>query len=200
ESNGHQSSLVWDHQQFPLHIFGKHNLQNIQAVLETCSIFGLNMKEVFESLTRFKGASKRMELVSDNGRQKVYRDFAHAPSKVKATLQAIRDRYPSKSIGVILELHTYSSLNPDFLPQYKDSCQPVDQLVVYFDQKALEIKRMAPLDADLIQSAFNRRDAIICPDLIQLQDAVSGLRNRNDVLLFLGSGQFGGLELAVAAD
>ncbi|MBK9721439.1 MAG: peptidoglycan synthetase [Saprospiraceae bacterium] len=180
---------------FPLKIFGKHNMQNLQAVLNTCSILNIPLNPVAEALSSFTGAAKRMELISENSNQVRYKDFAHAPSKVKATIEAVRERYPDKRILVILELHTYSSLNKEFLPQYKNTVDLADQVVVYFDQKALEIKRMNLLDPAFIKSAFGNDSIKVCENKSQLEELLNKYQSEFDLILFLGSGQFGGISL-----
>ncbi len=188
-------NLILNQRNYPLQIFGKHNMQNIQAVIETCKIMGLDLNQVAIALSGFKGAAKRMEKISATDNQIRYRDFAHAPSKVKATVEAIRERYPDKRILIILELHTYSSLNKAFLPQYKDSVNPADKVIIYFDQRALEIKRMEALSPEYIQSAFNNHSIIITDNTEDLKNTIDKLESHFEVILFMGSGQFGGISL-----
>jgi UDP-N-acetylmuramate: L-alanyl-gamma-D-glutamyl-meso-diaminopimelate ligase len=187
--------LIINNKKYPLQIFGKHNMQNMQAVLETCKIMGLDLDQVAQALCSFKGAAKRMELISENQMQIRYRDFAHAPSKVLATVEAIRERYPDKRILIVLELHTYSSLNKAFIPQYKNSVNLADKVIVYFDQRALEIKRMPSLDPDFVKTAFNNDSLVVVNKIQDLRSLIDQFQIDFQVILFLGSGQFGGIDL-----
>lgn len=188
-------NLILNNKHYPLQIFGRHNMQNIQAVVEASEIIGLDLNKVANALCNFKGAAKRMELISKNENQIRFRDFAHAPSKVRATLNAFRERYPDKKILVVIELHTYSSLNKEFLPQYKDSTEAVDKAIVYYDQKAMEIKNMPALDAEFVKLAFDNKSILVIEKAEDLQNAIHELQKDFEVILFLGSGQFGGISL-----
>ncbi len=190
-----QVYLILNNNKYPMQIFGRHNMQNVQAVIEVAAILGLDLDQVAHALTSFKGAAKRMELISSNNNQIRYRDFAHAPSKVNATLHAVRERYPDKKILVVLELHTYSSLNKEFLPQYKNSTDGIDKTIIYYDEKAMEIKRMPSLDPEFVKSAFNNSDLLVCGNVKELERIIHEIQGDYQLLLFLGSGQFGGMDL-----
>lgn len=188
-------SLIINKKKFPLQIFGKHFMQNIQAVLNASEILGLDLEKVANALQSFKGASKRMELIFSDQKQLRYRDFAHAPSKVKATLEAFRERYPMSKMLVILELHTYSSLSKEFIPQYRNVLDAADTTIIYYDPRAMELKNMPPLDPDFVKSAFNNESITITERLPELNDLIHKIQNDYQLILFLGSGQFGGLNL-----
>ncbi|MBL7820755.1 MAG: hypothetical protein JNL65_09065 [Saprospiraceae bacterium] len=179
----------------PLQIFGNHNLENIQAVLECCKILKFDMGLVGKALQSFKGASKRMELLSKSENQLRYRDFAHAPSKVKATAQAIRAHFKTQKILAVVELHTYSSLSKDFLPQYQNALNGIDQSIIYYDQKALEIKNKEALDPDYIKQCFANEALIICTSQTDLEETINSMESQFGILVFMGSGNFGGIEL-----
>jgi UDP-N-acetylmuramate: L-alanyl-gamma-D-glutamyl-meso-diaminopimelate ligase len=187
--------LLVNDKEFPLQIFGKHNMQNIAAVMNTSIILGLNPEHVAEALTSFKGAAKRMELIYESDSKYIYRDFAHAPSKVVATLDAFRERFPNHRILVVLELHTYSSLNKDFLPQYANSVNSADQVIVYIDRKAMELKNMNALNADFIKAAFNNEHILICQHKEELNQEISQAVKTHEVIIFMGSGHFGGIDI-----
>lgn len=195
KQTGTQISILISGTWFPLLIFGKHNLENIQAVLECCQILKLDMNQVGEALQCFKGASKRMELISNNNNQLRYRDFAHAPSKVRATSNALRQHFHTQKILAIVELHTYSSLSNDFLPQYHKALNEIDQAIVYFDQKALEIKNKQALDPEFIKLAFGNDTIRVCTTKASLEEAIKTIQSQFDVIVFMGSGNFGGIEL-----
>ncbi|MBK6698477.1 MAG: peptidoglycan synthetase [Saprospiraceae bacterium] len=180
---------------YPLEIFGRHNLQNIEAVRLVCNLLEQNDDRVFASMSSFKGAKRRLELLAQSGSKIIYQDFAHAPSKVKATVEAVREKYPDKRILVIQELHTYSSLNEIFLPQYKGTANAADAVLIYFDQRALQIKRMPPLSSQIIKDAFSHPQLFVVDSSDQLEVDILKLSKDYEVILFLGSGNFGGLSL-----
>ncbi len=178
-----------------LNVFGKHNLQNIQSILLASQLLGIPEAISSEAIGNFNGASRRLELLEANENRWIYQDFAHAPSKVKATLEAIREKFKNNKVLVVLELHTYSSLNKDFIPQYLGSLDPVDFAIVYYDEKALEIKRMPELDPNFIRSAFGRTDIIVLKNSNSLKEQILDSSRLAEVILFLGSGNFGGLNI-----
>lgn len=180
----------------PLQIFGKHNMQNISAALHVVESLGVNPDHAMATLVSFRGAAKRQEEIYNPNGKKIYRDFAHAPSKVKATLEAFREKYPTKKIAAFLELHTYSSLNKDFLPEYHHSVDTLDELIVYYDQKALEIKRMPMIYDQDIKDAFGLATMHVCTEQNKVQDLIRDKFKDAEVILFLGSGNFGGINLA----
>lgn len=192
---GQQLYLVHDQTKTPIHVFGKHNLENIQAAIETCRFLGFDLNRCFESLTNFKGAAKRMELIFKNDKHTVFRDFAHAPSKLKASLQAIREQFPNSKILACYELHTYSSLNPEFLPQYKDTAAAADELLIYFDANALAIKKMLPLSHETVRIAFQHEHMFVVDHPEQLIQKLNESSDHFDVIIFAGSGNFGKVDL-----
>lgn len=191
--NGYSLHSPWG--DIPLEIFGNHNLQNLQAAFTACGIFNLNLKEAYFAARTFKGAAKRLELIHKSDRLIVYRDFAHAPSKLQATLEALRQRYPTKRILAVVELHTYSSLNKEFLPNYSGTVDQADACIVFIDQKALEIKNLNPPDPNFLKEAFGFKNLIVLPDPVQLTQEIKQHNQQFDILLFAGSGQFGGMDL-----
>lgn len=180
---------------YPLLIFGNHNLENIQAVLTCCQILELDMDQVGHALQSFKGASKRMELLSNQKGQLRYRDFAHAPSKVRAASNALRSHFNAQKILAVVELHTYSSLSKDFLPQYDQALNEMDQAIIYFDHKALEIKNKEALDPEFIKQSFGNESILICTTSSSLEQTIHAIQSEFDVIVFMGSGNFGGIDL-----
>lgn len=187
--------LISEEACYPLEVIGKHNLQNMNSVLKACQHLQLNQLKVCEALSTFKGASKRMQILRSTEKQIVYQDFAHAPSKVKATVNALRETYPDKHIHCFLELHTYSSLNKNFIPQYKDSCIDCDELAIYYDEKALEIKRMEKIEPEFVKTSFAHNNSLVIHQGILLKEKIDQAKNKNGILVFLGSGNWNGLEL-----
>jgi UDP-N-acetylmuramate: L-alanyl-gamma-D-glutamyl-meso-diaminopimelate ligase len=176
-------------------IFGKHNMENISAALKVLELSDVDRDKAVRTLATFTGAAKRQESLRNSGGKKVYRDFAHAPSKLKATMQAFREKFKDAKIAVFVELHTYSSLNKDFLPEYKDSLILADKAIVYFDQKAIELKNLDKINTQDICLAFNNKNLIVINSNLDLEARLLTEFSSFDIILFLGSGNFGGLEL-----
>ena len=139
---------------FKIGIFGKHNLQNLKAASLLCEEHGIDQEEFLSTMKDFKGAAKRLQCLKQTEVLTIYQDFAHAPSKVEATLKAVRDQYPGKKIVAALELHTFSSLNKKFLPLYKGTLAPADSAAVFFQKHTLEMKRLPPLDPEEVAEHF----------------------------------------------
>lgn len=179
----------------PLEVFGKHNLSNLEGARLICNQLGVMDEDFYEAIQSFKGASKRLELVNRTAEYVAYKDFAHAPSKVVSTTNAVKEQFDQKQLVACLELHTYSSLNPEFLGEYKGALSKADEKIVYYNPEALAIKRMAPISPEDIRNAFG-------DDTIQVFTSSSDLRNHLDsmdkagkVFLMMSSANFGGIDL-----
>ena len=191
--NGH---IHFNKQQYPIHVFGQHNMANMNAAFQVCQDLGIDELDFFESMKTFKGAAKRQELIIENNKQKIYWDFAHAPSKVKATIEAFTSAFRDEQISVILELHTYSSLTKDFLPMYKDSLAGIYQSAIFFNPKNLEIKNMEPLDPQFIKSSFGNEKLSIIENPAALATYIKSIADDFEgIVLIMSSGQLGGLQL-----
>lgn len=177
----------------PIEVFGKHNLSNLAGAKWICQHMGVDEDQFYEAIASFKGASKRLELLQSGKDSTIYKDFAHAPSKVKATTAAVREQFPDKKLLACLELHTYSSLNPGFIGEYAHSLDQADQAVVFYSADALKIKRMAPLSQEDIKKAFQREDLLIFTDAAEFQQWIFREKLSNTVLLLMSSGNYGGL-------
>lgn len=183
-------------QQASLLVFGDHNLLNLHAAKLVCNELGLSDAQFLAAIASFKGAAKRLELVAKNDHCVIYRDFAHAPSKVKATMEATRQQFPGRRLIAVLELHTYSSLNAAFLEQYKGAMNPADVAVVFYSKHALEIKRMPDLDPEMIRQQFARQDLQIFTDREKLEAFLSSQQYNETNLLLMSSGTYDGLDFA----
>ncbi len=180
---------------YPVAVFGRHNLMNIEAAKKVCVELGVNEIDFYKTIASFKGASGRLQRVSGNASQVVYRDFAHAPSKVKATVEAVREKHPEKKIIAVLELHTFSSLNKDFLPHYKNSMSAADDKVVFYLQHTLKMKRLPELHPGEVRKYFNENDLAVINSSGELKQHLDGLSQSESVLLLMSSGNFGGVHL-----
>lgn len=187
--------LVTSEGPMPLEVFGQHNINNISGAKWVCQNMGIDEDDFFDAITSFKGASKRLEKLYDEGTAVVYKDFAHSPSKVKATMKAVREQYPNKQLVACLELHTYSSLNADFLSEYKGSLEAADQAVVFYSLDALKIKRMPEITAEQMKTAFELPALTTYTNADDFRTYIKALDLKDSVLLFMSSGDYGGLDL-----
>lgn len=179
----------------PLEIFGKHNLSNLEGARLICNQLGIMDEDFYEAIQTFKGASKRLELVKREKDYVVYKDYAHSPSKVSSTTAAVKEQYPNKELVACLELHTYSSLNPEFLEQYKNALNKADVKIVNYSEEALRIKRRDPIDPSFIKEAFGDDSIIVFTEPEKLHQHIAGLDKSNRVFLMMSSGNYGGLDL-----
>ena len=178
----------------PLEVFGDHNLSNIAGAQWICQLMGVDEAEFLEAITSFKGASKRLEKVGDNGSTYLFKDFAHAPSKVMATSRAVALQFEQHHKVFCLELHTYSSLNPEFIGQYKNALKGADEAVVFYDPEALKVKNRSPLTIQEIKIAFDSDDLIVYTKPKELQEYLLGNQWKKSVLLMMSSGSYGGID------
>jgi len=183
---------------YPISFFGKHNLMNFNAAKHILSHLGLSENEIMTSIQNFEGADKRLSRVYAKEEVFAFRDFAHSPSKVEACVKAVREQFEGFNIEVFLELHTYSSLNKDFIPHYKNALEGLKTPVLYFSKKALEIKRMPDLDTTFVREAFNKTDLLVLKEAQDLHKEVNNrwkTKSEKTVFLFMSSGNYGGLKL-----
>ena len=180
--------------EMPLEIFGKHNLQNLAGAKWICQHMGVDEADFFEAIATFKGASKRLEKIAESESTVVYKDFAHSPSKVKATTNAVKSQYPNKNLLACLELHTYSSLNAKFLKEYKGALESADKAVVFYSPHAVEIKRLEKITEAQIRDAFERDDLIVYANPTEFREFLFSQNFENTVVLLMSSGNYGGLD------
>lgn len=198
--NGQTFLVTKKEEQVPVKIFGEHNLRNISAAKEVCKQLGIKGREFYEALGSFKGAARRLELVREGEGSVVYKDFAHAPSKLKATATAFKKQFPQRRLVACLELHTFSSLNPEFLPQYAHTFDAPDVAAVYFNPQVLAHKRLPALPPEAVQAAFRRPDLRVFTDSRELADFLHAQNWADANLLMMSSGTFDGLDLGQLAE
>ncbi len=179
----------------PLQIFGKHNLMNINAARLACNALGVSDEQFYEAIATFKGASKRLELVAKNTECAVYKDFAHSPSKLKATINAVREQYPDRTLVACMELHTFSSLTEEFLRQYAHAMDEADVAMVYYSPAAVQHKKLPPIHPEMIFNAFQRDNLQVFNDSQLLQNTLLERDWHHSVLLLMSSGNFDGINL-----
>ncbi|MBR1799771.1 MAG: peptidoglycan synthetase [Bacteroidales bacterium] len=178
----------------PIRVFGRHNLLNIRAAQKACSLLGISDADFAQAISTFEGAAKRLELVQANDNCAVYKDFAHAPSKLRATINAMREQYPQRKLVACIELHTFSSLTQQFLGQYHDTMVNADDRCVYFSQHALALKRLPPLDPQQVCDAFGGNVSVFT-DTESLCQHLRTQTWHNSNLLMMSSGTFDGLDI-----
>jgi UDP-N-acetylmuramate: L-alanyl-gamma-D-glutamyl-meso-diaminopimelate ligase len=183
-----------DGKEYGLQVFGEHTLKNLQGALHICTQLGVSETEFYTAIQSFKGAAKRLEWVGESDSQLLYKDFAHAPSKVKATTQALKAQFPQRKLVAALELHTFSSLNPAFLPEYKGTLADADIAIIYLSEHARAIKRMDKIEAETIQNYFNHPNLVVLREQEELKERILKQNQENQNLLMMSSGTFDGLD------
>lgn len=182
-----------------MQVFGKHNMQNLQAAMLACHCIGVSPDDFYREISSFTGASNRLEKICETETSVAYKDFAHSPSKLKATINAVRERYPNKKLIACMELHTFSSLMADFLPQYKNCMAEADVAYVYFNPKVIEHKRLTPITKEEVREAFGTENVEVFTESEALQKAVSRqysvFRHQGVALLMMSSGTFDGIDV-----
>ena len=189
------SFIDFNNDLYRLKIFGDHNLQNISGALNICKALGVESEDFYNAITSFNGASNRLELVYKSLDTIIFKDFAHSPSKLKATTEAVRKQFPNRKLISYFELHTYSSLNPLFLEKYKDTLKCSNECYIYYSEKNMRIKRLEPIDSELIIKSFNHSNLTVIDNYEELNKKIYDLDLSNSVLLMMSSGKFGGLDI-----
>lgn len=188
--------LLTDKGKIPLKVFGNHNLVNLNGARLVCGSLGVSDQYFYASIQSFKGASKRLELLAESKKSNVYKDFAHSPSKVKATVKAVKNQFEDRKLVACLELHTFSSLNLKFLEEYRKSMKAADVAVVYFNPKTIKHKKLPELTKKQVKQAFGRKDLVVFTKSSELKDYLEdevSWKKKN--LLLMSSGTFDGLDL-----
>jgi UDP-N-acetylmuramate: L-alanyl-gamma-D-glutamyl-meso-diaminopimelate ligase len=186
--------------EIPLEIFGKHNLQNLEGARSICFHLGVSEEEFYEAIADFKGASKRLEKIGENAKTVIFKDFAHSPSKVEATTNAVKEQYANRKLLACLELHTYSSLNEDFLKEYVGTLDQADEAVVFYSPHAVKIKRLKEVSEQQIAKAFERDNLIIYTDPKAFKDFLFNKNLEDSAVLLMSSGNYGGLDFEEVKD
>lgn len=180
---------------YPLEIFGKHNLSNINAAKNACLQVGISEEQFYRAISTFKGASSRLELMAKSETCSVFKDFAHSPSKLKATVEAVREQFPDRKLVACMELHTFSSLTQQFLEEYHGSMDLADIAIVFYNPDAVAHKKLPPIDPEVIYKAFGRKDLLVLNDSKLMESKLFEIGNANSVFLMMSSGNFNGIQL-----
>jgi UDP-N-acetylmuramate: L-alanyl-gamma-D-glutamyl-meso-diaminopimelate ligase len=181
--------------QVPLILFGRHNMENIQGALLICRELGVKDHQFYESIRNFKGAERRQQLLASGNNRAVYLDFAHAPANVNATVEAFKAAFQDQTLIACLELYSESSLNMEFLPQFKGSLDKADLALIYFNPTVVKQKGLPPLMPAQVKEQFGRDDLVVCDDPHCLESGLKGFGKENYILLMMTSGNFSGIVL-----
>lgn len=179
--------------QMPIEVFGAHNLNNLAGAKWICQNMGVDEADFYEAIASFKGASKRLEKIAEGKGKVAYKDFAHSPSKVSATTKAVKNQYPNRKLIACLELHTYSSLNAEFLKEYQGALDAADVAVVFYSPDAVKIKQLEEVTYEQIAQSFQRDDLIIFTNPADFKNFLFSQNLDNSALLLMSSGNYGGL-------
>lgn len=192
-SNG-KTTITIENETGELNVFGDHNLLNLHAAFYACKELEIDAATFVNAISSFAGAAKRLELMNTSETVNVYRDFAHAPSKVKATIEAVKQQYPQRELVAVLELHTYSSLNENFMREYKGALDKADRAVVFYAKHALELKRMPDLPKEVVKNGFAKEGLEVINSRKELDSWLNGHAYNNSNVVFMSSGNYDGLD------
>lgn len=190
-----KTTVTFDQISSRLKVFGNHNLLNLYAAFLALKETGLTTEQIVTAIGSFSGASRRLELLAETASATVYRDFAHAPSKLKATTQAVKLQFPERKLIAVFELHTYSSLNEKFMHEYKDALELADEALVYYSKHALEIKRLPDLDSQVIKEGFNKEGLLVMNNREELLQWLHSRDYENACLVLMSSGNYDGIDV-----
>ncbi|MBT8285872.1 MAG: peptidoglycan synthetase, partial [Flavobacteriaceae bacterium] len=190
-----QTYLSTEEGPLPIEVFGKHNLNNLAGAKWICQQMGVDEDDFYQAISTFKGASKRLEKLGESKSSVVFKDFAHSPSKVEATTKASKEQFPEKKLVACLELHTYSSLNEAFLSHYQGTLNVADVSAVFYSPESVAIKKLAPLSAEQIRTAFKNDKLEVFTDPGEFEHFLYQQEIDNTIFLLMSSGNYGGLDL-----
>ncbi|HOK99457.1 MAG TPA: Mur ligase family protein [Bacteroidales bacterium] len=185
---------------YPVLIFGRHNMQNIAAAKAVCRVLGIGDEEFYSAIASFKGAARRLQLIANNEYTNVYFDFAHAPSKLTASVKAVKEHFPDRKLVACMELHTFSSLSENFLQQYYGTMEKADLAFVYYNPKVLEAKQLKPITPEMVRKAFGSKHLTVYTQTDELVDALRQITWKGTNLLLMSSGNFDGLDITALAN
>ena len=194
------TSIILSGHAYPLLVFGKHNLMNLEAARIACNGIGISDDIFYTAIQSFKGAAKRLELVYKAPGFNFYKDFAHSPSKLQATTDAVKQQFPNRKVIACMELHTFSSLTEEFLLQYSGSMNLADEAIVYFNPQTIEHKKLKPITTEQVIKCFNRADLMVFTSSLELKNNLKQKNHQNSVLLMMSSGNFDGLDFSSLAN
>jgi len=185
--------LINQNKEWEIKVFGKHNLENISLAKLICTELGISNDDFYNAIAQFNGAAKRLQLLKENSDSKIYLDFAHSPSKLKATTSAVKEQFPNQELIACMELHTFSSLTEGFLSEYKNSMAKADRAIVYFDKQSLKHKKLEDISAETVKLAFGGENVEVINSPEIFKNTILSLKLKNKILLLMSSGNFSGI-------
>jgi UDP-N-acetylmuramate: L-alanyl-gamma-D-glutamyl-meso-diaminopimelate ligase len=189
--------LFSDNEKVEINIFGEHNLQNLQGALHICESLGVTKEQFYKAIPEFKGAAKRQEILAKSNSSILFRDFAHAPSKLRATVNAVKNQFPKRKLIAVQELHTYSSLNKEFVDNYAHTIDMADVAVIYLNPKAVSLKKLELMDEERLQHAFKRKDLKLFTEINKLKHFLESHNYLSTNLLLMSSGNYDDMDLSI---
>ena len=192
--------LITPFGEIELLVFGRHNLMNISAALEACRCAGVADKQFYEAISQFSGAARRLQPLAKTTDAEVFYDFAHSPSKLKATVSAVKEQYPNRKLIACMELHTFSSLTKEFLLQYKGSMEMADEAYIFFNPHTIEHKKLQPITVEEVEKAFDKAGLRVFTDSAELFSLLESKQYSDTNLLLMSSGNFNGIDLKAFAN
>ncbi|WP_291858893.1 Mur ligase family protein [Marinilabilia sp.] len=194
-----ETFVEYDGEEYELKVFGHHNFQNLAGALLVAKDIGVPENDFWESMQSFEGAARRLQMLGENKDAAVFYDFAHAPSKVKATVAAVKDQFPDRHLLAVVELHTFSSLNGDFLPQYKGAMDAADEAVVFFNPEVVAHKQLSEITENDVEAAFAKKGLKVFTDGIKFKQFLAGQKLSHANLLLMTSGNLCGIDVSAMA-
>jgi len=187
------TTLMWNSKNYDLKIFGEHNLQNLIGAMNVCQKMGISNEDFLNSMSKFTGAGKRLQKVVENRDFVLFKDFAHSPSKLKATTKAVKEQFSDRKVIACMELHTFSSLKKEFLPHYENSMKMADMALVYFSPAVVAHKKLDPISKDIVSAGFGG-DIQVANETDEVIDFIHNNVTKDSVLLMMSSGNFDGID------
>ena len=188
-------NLLYNNERIPVRIFGEHNMQNINGARLVCNQLGITDSQFYKAISTFRGASKRLQLAGSNDRTCIYNDFAHSPSKLEATVKAVKTHFPGRALVACMELHTFSSLNKNYIGNYKGTIDLADIAIVYYNPETLMHKRLAMLSEKEVKDAFGLKRLRVFTDREKLLEELTSMSWKDKNLLLMSSGNFSGIDI-----
>jgi UDP-N-acetylmuramate: L-alanyl-gamma-D-glutamyl-meso-diaminopimelate ligase len=198
--DGDATVVTYNDADYRINLFGKHNMQNMHGAMLACQQIGIAPEEFLKAIETFSGAAKRLQKLKETPTSVAYLDFAHSPSKLKATTEAVRERYPKRKLVAVMELHTFSSLTKAFLPQYAHTMDAADVAYVYFNPEVVAHKRLEEFDVSAVEEAFCNSRLKVYTNSAALKEEILNIDYTDSVLLIMTSGNFSGIDIRELAE
>jgi UDP-N-acetylmuramate: L-alanyl-gamma-D-glutamyl-meso-diaminopimelate ligase len=193
--HNNQTFLIDLDKEIPIKVFGEHNLQNISGAQLVCDKIGISDEDFYNAISEFKGAAKRLEVLAQNDYTTIFRDFAHSPSKLQATVKAVKDQFQQRKLIAVMELHTFSSLNANFLKEYRGAMESADIAIVYYNPEVIKHKKLEDITPAQVKDAFHKKNLVVYTDQKELKEYLTHTNLMNHNLLLMSSGNFSGIDL-----